>query len=140
MLRSVPVGPWPVAQSMIGRPCRQLPHRGMRALSRGQDFAWPLLLVVPFVTGYLCSNAALGPQTYRASMLLHVYSADLILLLMPFTKIAHCVLAPFSQAIGALGWKLSPGAGDRVAATLGYASRPTWIEGSRLTTGAHKEA
>ena len=31
-------------------------------------------------------------------MLLHVYSADLIMLLIPFTKIAHCVLAPLSQA------------------------------------------
>jgi nitrate reductase gamma subunit len=113
---------------------------GSRSLSRAQDFAWPLLLVVPFLSGYLCSNAALSPQAYRGFLLLHIYSADLILLLIPFTKIAHCVLAPFSQLVSAMSWKLSPGAGDRIEQTLGYADRPTWIEGSRLAEPVRKEA
>lgn len=116
-------------------------HAATRALSRAQDLMWPLLLVVPFATGYLCANASLSPQAYRTLMFLHIYAADLILLLIPFTKIAHCVLAPFSQFVGAMSWKLAPGAGDRVAATLGYASQPTWMEGSRLAgSGARKEA
>jgi nitrate reductase gamma subunit len=115
-------------------------HPGSRSLSRAQDFAWPLLLVTPFLSGYLCSNAALSPQAYRGFFLVHIYSADLVLLLVPFTKIAHCVLAPLSQLVSAMSWKLTPGAGDRVEETLGYADRPTWIEGSRLAEPVRKEA
>lgn len=107
-------------------------HPGARTLSRRQDYLWPLLLVVPFATGYTCSNLAIGPRAYDALMLLHVFSADLIMLLIPFTKIAHCVLSPLSQVVTAVAWKFPVGAGDRVAATLGYADRPTWVEKARL--------
>jgi nitrate reductase gamma subunit len=106
-------------------------HRGARALSRPQDHAWPLLLAVPFATGYLCANASLGPRAYQALMLTHVYSADLILALIPFTKAAHCILAPLSQVTTAVAWKFVPGAGARVAATLGYADHPSWAAGAR---------
>ena len=69
-------------------------------------------------------------------MLLHVYSADAIMLMIPFTKLAHCVLAPLSQAVTAVAWKFPAGAGDRVAATLGYADRPSWLPGARLQDSA----
>ena len=107
-------------------------HRGARALSRAQDFLWPLLLIVPFITGFICANTHAGARLYQDAMFLHVYSADLILLLIPFTKIAHCVLAPLSQAVTAVAWKFPPGAGARVDATLGYTDRPCWLEKSRL--------
>jgi nitrate reductase gamma subunit len=110
--------------------------RTSRRLSRKQDYAWPLLLVTPFITGFVCSNIAIGPKTYEAMMFVHVYSANLIMLIIPFTKIAHCVLAPFSQLVTAVAWKFPVGAGDRVAATLGYADRPTWLRGARIRTGA----
>jgi nitrate reductase gamma subunit len=109
-------------------------HRGARTLSRPQDYTWLLLLIVPFATGYICSNVAISPRTYQEAMLLHVYSADLIMLMIPFTKIAHCVLAPLSQLVTAVSWKLVPGAGDRVAATLGHADQPSWSEKARLGT------
>jgi nitrate reductase gamma subunit len=103
-----------------------------RGLSRAQDYFWPILLLIPFATGYACVHAALSAKTYQELMLLHVYAADLIMLLIPFTKIAHCVLAPISQIVTAVAWKFPPGAGDKVAATLGYADRPTWMPKSRL--------
>ena len=115
-------------------------HRAARALSRPQDYFWPLLLVVPFATGYVCSNAQIGAKTYQGLMLIHIYSADLIMLLIPFTKIAHCILAPLSQVVTAVAWKFPAGAGDRVATTLGYAGRPTWVVGSRLGTAPHHAA
>ncbi len=111
----------------------RIAHPGARTLSRQQDYAWPLLLLVPFATGYVCSNVAIGAKAYEELMLLHVYSADLIMLLIPFTKIAHCVLAPLSQVVTAVAWKFPVGAGDRVAATLGYAHRPSWVERARLS-------
>ena len=95
-----------------------------------------LLLVTPFLTGFICSNLAIRPKAYETMMLVHVYSANLIMLLIPFTKIAHCVLAPFSQLVTAVAWKFPAGAGDLVAATLGYADRPNWLKGARLGAGA----
>ncbi len=73
-------------------------------------------------------------------MLLHVYAAALIMLLIPFTKIAHCVLTPLSQIVTAVAWKFPPGAGDRVAATLGYADCPSWLPKARLTKAGHVPA
>lgn len=111
-------------------------HRGARKLSRGQDFLWPLLIITPFVTGYLASNAIVSPWTYQFLMLVHVFSADLIMVMIPFTKIAHCVLTPLSQLVTGVAWKFPAGAGDRVAETLGFADRPVWLAKSRLTEPA----
>ena len=106
-----------------------------RKLSRPQDFLWPLLIVTPFVTGYVASNAVIGPRTYQEMMLVHVYAGDLIMLLIPFTKIAHCVLMPLSQLVTSIAWKFPAGAGDRVVETLGFSDRPTWVPKARLSSG-----
>jgi len=66
-------------------------------------------------------------------MLIHVLSADLIMVMIPFTKIAHCMLLPLSQLVTGISWKFPPGAGDRVIETLGYEDRPTWVEKPRLS-------
>jgi nitrate reductase gamma subunit len=113
---------------LLGR----LASAATRSVSRPQEYLWLLLLLVPFGTGYACTHAALSAKAYAELMLLHVYSADLIMALIPFTKIAHCVLAPLSQIVTAVAWKFPPGAGDRVAATLGYADCPTWLPKARL--------
>ncbi|TKJ36574.1 hypothetical protein CEE37_14945 [candidate division LCP-89 bacterium B3_LCP] len=105
-----------------------------RALSRKQDYIWPLLLVVPFITGYICSNSAIGPAAYQLMMMVHVYSANLIMLMIPFTKIAHCILVPLSQLVTAISWKFPAGAGDMVIETLGYKEYPTWVKKPRLET------
>ena len=120
----------------LGLFCGRAFQRAARALSRLQDYAWPLLLAIPFVTGYVASHAALGPKGYQGFMLVHIYSADLILVMIPFTKVAHCVLTPFSQAVTAVSWKFVPGAGQRVAATLGYADLPNWVANARLNAPA----
>jgi nitrate reductase gamma subunit len=107
-------------------------HGGARSLSRRQDYVWPLLLTVPFATGYVCSNVLISPKAYQLLMLIHIYAGNLIMMMIPFTKIAHCVLLPLSQLTTAIAWKFPVGAGDRVAATLGYSDRPTWVERPRL--------
>jgi nitrate reductase gamma subunit len=130
-----PVADWLtllVIATALGLILGRAAHAGARSLSRFQDYAWLVLLAVPFATGYICANAAIGPKGYQAGMLLHVYSADLVMVLIPFTKIAHCVLAPLSQLVTGVAWKFPAGAGDRVAATLGYADRPTWLPKARL--------
>lgn len=90
-----------------------------RFISRTQDFLWPLLLIVPFITGYVCSNMATGPETYDALLLAHILSGELIFVLLPFTKIAHCVLMPISQWITARSWKFEPDGPEKVRIALG---------------------
>jgi nitrate reductase gamma subunit len=109
-------------------------YSASRKLSRFQDFVWPLLLIVPFATGFAASNLAVAPRTYEWVFLIHIYAANLIMVMIPFTKIAHCVLMPLSQLVTAVAWKFPPGAGDRVAETLGFADRPTWVPKARLST------
>ncbi|MDP8228294.1 MAG: hypothetical protein P9M15_02440, partial [Candidatus Electryoneaceae bacterium] len=107
-------------------------YRTSRALSRKQDYMWLLLLIVPFLTGVVCANGNIEPGTYQMMMMIHIYSANLIMLMIPFTKIAHCVLIPLSQFVTGIGWKFPLGAGDKVIETLGYKDRPTWVEKPRL--------
>jgi nitrate reductase gamma subunit len=94
------------------------------ALSRKQDYLWPLLLLIPFITGLICAQTAVGPQGYQLAMLFHVLSGDLILLLIPFTKIAHCVLMPMSQFVAALAWKFPAETDEAVSATLNKKGAP----------------
>ncbi|MBZ0263514.1 hypothetical protein K8I28_02495 [bacterium] len=98
--------------------------RESRFLSRFQDYAWVPLITLTFLTGGLCANLNLSAGSYQFSMLLHVYSADLILMLIPFTKVAHCVLLPMSQYISGVAWKFPKNAGDRVAETIGKEGMP----------------
>jgi len=55
---------------------------------------------------------------FDTALLIHVTGADLLLLLLPFTRIVHCVLLPLAQYASQLGWHLVPGAGARVREAL----------------------
>ena len=98
--------------------------KGARMLSRKQDYLWPPLLMVPFITGYLCANVALGPGAYQFVMLVHILSGELIFILLPFTKIAHCVLIPLSQFIIALAWKFPARVDDKICTSLNKKGAP----------------
>jgi len=89
-----------------------------RGLSRAGDYLWVVLLALPFIAGFLCVHSTLNPLSYKAMLLVHVLSAELILVLIPFTKIAHCVLVPFTQLISDLGWRFPADMGEKVRATL----------------------
>ncbi len=92
--------------------------KSIHSLSRGQDYFWLVLLLFPFITGFVCANLNISAGLYRFLMLVHVLSGDLIFLLIPFTKIAHCVLAPFSQIVDALAWKFPPATDQEIVETL----------------------
>ncbi len=96
----------------------RLAWHASRKLSGFSDFVWPPLLAVPFVTGFLMANVALAPGTYDWMMLVHLASANVILLLIPFSKIAHCVLFPMGTTVAAVAWKFPKAAGQRVLDTL----------------------
>lgn len=126
---------WVAILTGVGLFLARVLDRATRKLSRPQDLLWPLLIAIPFITGYLASNAAIGPRAYQELMLIHIYAGDLIMLMIPFTKIAHCVLTPLSQLVTAVAWKFPAGAGERVAETLGFSDRPTWVPKARLSSG-----
>jgi hypothetical protein len=82
-----------------------------RARHSRQETLWPLLILVPVVTGYICANYSLAPSAYQGLMLLHVCSANLVMALIPFTKIAQAVLAPFARYAPHIHLETAPVAG-----------------------------
>lgn len=102
----------------------RMASRSSSFLSRKQDYLWPLLLMIPFASGFVCANLAVNPPGYRAFMLIHILSAELIFVLIPFTKIAHCVLMPLSQLICCLAWKFPPETDDDICTTLNKKGAP----------------
>jgi len=105
---------------VIGR----LSSAASRFISRKQDYLWPLLLLVPFISGYLCAQAGVSAGTYKLMMLIHVFSGELIFVLLPFTKIAHCVLQPLSQVIAAVAWRFPADTDDDICTTLNKKGAP----------------
>jgi hypothetical protein len=73
---------------------------GEREGNSRQKILWQLLILVPVVSGYICANLALSPSAYQWMMLLHVCTANVVMALIPFTKITQVVLAPFSRPAG----------------------------------------
>lgn len=98
--------------------------RTRRALSRFQDYALPLVVAAPFLTGLLLRHATINPLSFEAMYLLHVVSANIVLILIPITKLSHCALMPTNQLIAEAGWRFPPRVGSRVAAALGKENEP----------------
>jgi nitrate reductase gamma subunit len=89
----------------------------LRAMSRTSDYVLLILILLPFASGFMASHPIWNPLPWRTAMLIHFLSADLLLLAIPFSKLAHIVLYPFDR-ISAVHWQLRPGAGDKVAEVL----------------------
>jgi len=98
--------------------------RDSRALGRFQDYALPFFIGIPFVSGFLVMHAAWNPFSRDPTLLVHVLSADLLIFLVPLTKLSHMILLPFTQLISELAWHFPPDAGRRVAVTLGKENEP----------------
>ena len=58
-----------------------------RFLSTFQDYAAWLLVFLPVLTGYLAARHLLLPYTLMLG--LHILSAEVMLIFMPFTKLIH---------------------------------------------------
>ena len=98
--------------------------RASRHLSRFQDYVLPLVIAVPFVSGFLVMHPQWNPFAFQAALLVHVLSANLVLILTPLTKITHCVLLPLTQLVSEVAWHFPPQSGSKVAAALGKEGEP----------------
>jgi nitrate reductase gamma subunit len=98
--------------------------RDSRALSRFSDYALPVLIAVPFISGFLVMHPTWNPFSYDATLFVHVMSANALLVLIPLTKLSHMVLLPATQLVSELAWHFPPDAGKKVGVELGKEGQP----------------
>ena len=91
--------------------------RRIRAMSSKSDYLILIMVLLPFVFGYLAGHPGWNPFSWELAMLLHLLSAEALFIIIPFTKLSHIVLY-FFERLSPVHWQLKPGAGDRVAEAL----------------------
>ena len=90
---------------------------GARALSGVMDYLLLLLLLNIFVSGFVAGRPW-NPIPYDGLMLFHTINGVVLLVLIPFTKIAHCVLFPLVRLASEIAWHLTPQGGTDAIKTL----------------------
>lgn len=102
----------------------RLADRHARSLSRVSDYLVLVMVLLPFLSGFLAATPGLNPFPFEATMLVHVLSANLALVLTPFTKLVHIVLLPATQLVSEVGWHFPADGGEKVAKALGKENQP----------------
>ncbi len=105
--------------TLLGLLLSRLGSRTARGLSRPQDYLIPLLLMLPFVSGYLAVHQHLNPFAYSPTLLVHMLSAELCFLAVPFSKLSHMALMALAQAPSELGWRFPADYPEAVARQIG---------------------
>jgi hypothetical protein len=86
-------------------------------MSKALDYVLLLLILNIFVSGYVAGRVW-NPIPYDTLMLFHTLNGVVLLILIPFTKIAHCVLYPLIRLGSEIAWHLTPQGGSDVVKTL----------------------
>ena len=74
---------------------RRLTVPEVKFLTRKSDFVFIGLVALPFLTGFIAYHQFFA---YRFMVIAHVISGELLLILIPFTRFFHMILAPFTRA------------------------------------------
>ena len=115
---------WIVILTSLAVVIQRAAARDSRTLSRFQDYALPFFIAVPFLSGFLVMHPAWNPFDRNPTLLVHVLSADLLIFMVPLTKLCHMILLPFTQLGSELAWHFPPDAGSRVGLALGKENEP----------------
>jgi len=91
--------------------------RQSRAVSSLADYVILVLLIVTVGMGYLAGQSW-NVIPYNVTMVFHIAAGATILILVPFTKIAHCVLYPLVRFSSEIGWHFTREGGYDVVKTL----------------------
>ncbi len=91
----------------------------LRRLSSLQDYFILLLILGTFLTGILVAHPNWNPFPYQATLITHALSGDFLLVLVPFSKLAHIILWPIRNLATELAWHFPPQAGAKILSTLG---------------------
>jgi len=87
---------------------RRLVRPEVRILTSAWDYILLLLTMLPFLTGFMAYHQW-GP--YNAMLLLHVISGEMLLILIPFSKLGHMILFFFTRAF--IGFEMGGRRGAR---------------------------
>lgn len=88
-----------------------------RLLSVAMDYLLLVLIILAFAGGFIASRPW-SPIPYDAALLVHALCGDALLLLVPFSRIAHCVLYPLLRLSSHVAWRFPPHAGEEVNKAL----------------------
>jgi nitrate reductase gamma subunit len=102
----------------------RLSSKTSRHLSKPADVLILAVLFLVVLFGFFSSHPAWSPFDARTMLLLHMMLGNFALILTPTTKIAHCVLYPFTQLIFQLGWHFPAESGRHVAVALAKENEP----------------
>jgi nitrate reductase gamma subunit len=94
--------------SIIFLVIRRIVRSEVRILTESWDYVLLGLTALPFLTGLLAYHQV-GP--YELLMIMHLLTAEIILILIPFTKLAHMVLFFFTRAF--IGFEMGGRRGAR---------------------------
>jgi len=87
---------------------RRLIRAEVRILTTAWDYSLLLLTLLPFLTGFLAYHQW-GP--YQAMLILHIFFAEVLLIIIPFSKLGHIILFFFSRAF--IGFEMGGRRGAR---------------------------
>jgi nitrate reductase gamma subunit len=74
---------------------RRMTQAEVRFLTSASDYVILLLVAAPFVTGFLAYHQVSG---YPLFSILHVLTGELMLVIIPFTRLTHMLFFPFTRA------------------------------------------
>jgi len=94
--------------SIIFLAIRRMVRSEVRILTDAWDFVLLGITALPFLTGFLAYHQ-FGP--YELVMLMHILTGEILLILIPFTKLGHMVLFFFTRAI--IGFEMGGRRGAR---------------------------
>ncbi|MGD8991716.1 MAG: nitrate reductase [Desulfobacterales bacterium] len=80
----------------------------VRILTSAWDYALLIITMLPFITGFLAYHQW-GP--YEAMLVLHIVASQILLILIPITKLAHMILFFFTRAF--IGFEMGGRRGAR---------------------------
>ncbi|MBN2039981.1 MAG: hypothetical protein JW864_08075 [Spirochaetes bacterium] len=84
-----------------------------RKLSSVHDYLFLILILVIFISGYFLPKTY-SPFNVQVNMLIHIVCGNLILIILPFTRLAHCILYPLLRLASAVAWHFPPNAGKEL--------------------------
>ena len=91
--------------------------RSTRFMSSSVDYVLLTLIIALFATGFIASRPY-SPVPYEASMLVHVLCGNAILVLIPLTKLSHCLLYPLLRVSSNVAWRFPPRSGEEITKAL----------------------
>ena len=88
----------------------------LRRLDPAWTFLKPLALLVPFLTGFLAMHPTWSALDYHAVRFLHIVSASVVFILVPFARLLAPVHTPLTRVVPDAAWTTEDTAADRAPA------------------------